>query len=111
MTTDPRKAPGSITGGAPHERGTATIDATNAVLLDHIHTAMVEPSIKGNPQTPVVAMSLAGRINRTEDRADIVYLFDAEAAAALCADLIGLMHRSGNQEFPALLEDALRRQP
>ena len=111
MSTDPRKAQGSISGGGPYERGAAIIDATNAVVLDHITSCIVEPFSTGIPQPAAIAFSMRGRINRTTEQSEIVYIFDAEAAASICADLIGLMNRAGNADFPAMLEAALRRQP
>ncbi len=114
MTNDPRKAKGSIAAvGGPHDRDGAIIDATNAVLLDGMVVAFVEtPGLPRNAPPETVAMSLMGRINQTRDRSEVVYLFSPEAAASICADLIGLMNRAGRgQEMERLLMEQIARLP
>lgn len=111
-TTDPRKAQGTITGpGGPYDRSGVIIDARNAVLVDHIQVAMVEPTTGGKPQPPRLAFSIGGRINRTTERSEVVYLTDVTGAAAICADIIGIMARAGIHDFADQLEKALEAQP
>lgn len=113
-SNDPRRARGSIVSvGGPHDRDGAIIDATNAVLLDGISVAFVEiPDAPRNAPPETIAMSMEGRINKTTERSSVVYLFTPDAAASICADLIGLMHRAGRgHEMQQLLEEEIRRLP
>lgn len=94
---DPRKAGGRFAGpGGAHDRSGIVIDATDAVLLDDVQVAMVEPYKDGRALLPAVSLKLAGRINRTQERAEIVYLMDVPASAALVVELMALSHRAGS---------------
>jgi hypothetical protein len=109
-TSDPRDAGGAITGpGGPRDRNAVRVDTRNAVLLDGTSVALVEPSRGGLPTGETVyAMTLAGRINRTAaDRAEILYLFDDDGAAALITEILALAGRSGRGEV--LMADVDRR--
>ncbi len=92
---DPRKAGGRFAGpGGAHDRNGIVIDATDAVLLDDVQVAMVEPYSDGSALLPAVALKLSGRINKTPDRAEIVYLMDVPASGALIVELMALSHRA-----------------
>ena len=95
--TDPRKAGGSIAGpGGPHEKNSVIIDTTNAVLLDGVNVALVELRREGRGDgKPVCALSLAGRINKTQDYAEIVYLMDSDGVAGIVSELLALINRAG----------------
>ena len=58
-------------------------------------------------------MQLEGRINKTEERARIMYLFDADGAAAIITELYGLAARIGPDFFAKLQERiaAMPKQP
>lgn len=93
---NPRKAGGRFAGpGGPHDRNGIVIDATDAVLLDDVHVAMVEPYSDGRAMLPAVALKLAGRINKTPERAESVYLMDVPSSAAVIVELMALAHGSG----------------
>jgi len=101
--TDSRRAGGDIAGpGGPHDQGAFVIDTTNAVLLDGCTVVMVDPVRDGHVDDPTLAMLLEGRINKTADRAVILYLFDANGAAAIISSLMALAPRIG-PEFRQLL--------
>jgi len=59
--------------------------------LDHSNVCLMETS----SGTPVLAMLLEGRINKTTDRARNLYLLNEDGAAALVTELFALAHRIG----------------
>lgn len=92
LSGDPRKTGGNIAGpGGPHDRNSVIVDTTNAVLLDHSSVCLVETS----NGTPILALLLEGRINKTTDRARNLYLLNEDGAAALVTELLALAHRVG----------------
>lgn len=98
-STDPRGLPGAIAGpGGPHDKGAVVLDTTNAVLLDHCDVAMVDG-------TGHFAMLLSGRVNKTRDRASVMFLFGTDGAAAVISELVALMGRAGGDVGPAFLAD------
>jgi hypothetical protein len=107
ISGDPRKSGGDIAGpGGPHDRNSVIIDTTDAVLLNHSDVCLMETSTG----TPVLAMLLEGRINKTTDRARNLYLMNEDGAAALVTELLALAHRIGpefGQRFTARLEHLL----
>jgi hypothetical protein len=112
--TDPRRAGGSISGpGQPYEENAVVIDTANAVLLDHATVAIVGGVRDGvlDPE-PVMALSLEGRINKTSERSNVLYLGNADAMAALVSELIGLATRAGwRDEFMERLQARLDAMP
>ncbi|ONK09480.1 hypothetical protein [Streptomyces sp. MP131-18] len=97
--TDPRGLGGSIVGpGGPHDRHGVIIDTDHAVLLNESHVAQVEVGRQG----PVLAMQLSGRINKSSDRASVLFLLNGDGAAALISELVALATRIG-PEFAAAL--------
>lgn len=106
MSNDPRRVHGEgIVGpGGPRDHDAVLVDATNAVLMDHVAVSMVSPRrVTDNgveAGEPVVTLSLGGRINRSQERAEIVFVFDPiDGTAALISELFGLAHRWGGDEF------------
>jgi hypothetical protein len=96
--TDPRAAAGTIEGdGGPWDRNGVVIDATNAVLMDGMTVALIEPVKDGQKvgAKPYWCLNLEGRINKTQDRSRVNYLFDADGAAAIIAELMALGSRQG----------------
>lgn len=90
-TSDPRNLGGDIAGpGGPHDWSAVVLDTRNAVLLEGIDVSLFTDSKNGES----IALLLQGRINRSQDRAKVLYLFDADGAAALVSELIGLMARA-----------------
>lgn len=108
--TDPLSLRGSIAGpGGPRDRNAVVVDATEAVLLDDITVCAVEPHRAGVPQPACVALTLAGRINHRPERAELLFLFDLDGAAAIVTELVGLAMRMGAGEFSGLIRSRLAR--
>lgn len=111
---DPRVPGGDISGpGGPFDKDGVVIDTGNAVLLDQTWVVQVNNPSDGRT---FVGMQLGGRVNQSggADRTRILYLFDADGAAALVSELIGLAGRSDApwaDEFRALLGERLAALP
>jgi hypothetical protein len=61
-----------------------------------------------------IGLELEGRINRSKDRGRVLYLFDADGAAALLTQLIALAGRSDSpraEEFYRLVKQRLDGMP
>src|SRR5689334_2417829 len=95
---DPRKLGGRMVdvAGDPLARGGVVLDLTNAVLMDNVDVCLVD-AVRGGvvDERPRLALSLGGRINKTSDRAEVLYLFDEDGAAAIVSQLLGLAVRIG----------------
>ena len=103
--TDPRTLGGDIAGpGGPYDRGGVVLNTENAILLDGTTVAMLD-----NPsdQRRIIGMLLDGRINRSTDRAQTMYLFDADGAAAIITELVALTKRESD-EFNQELMDRMQ---
>lgn len=111
--TDPTTVPGTIVDalGDPYAMDGAVVDTSNAVLLDTSGAAIVHLTRQGKPDGNAIGLTLAGRVNQRTERAEVLFLFDEDAAAALIAELIGVTARAGSTTFPAKLEAALDRMP
>lgn len=105
---DPRKLGGGITDVAadPNARAGAIIDTRNAVLLDGVEVSLVDeaPRPPATARAPYLALELRGRVNRSSDRAEVLYLFDEDGAAAIISELVGLATRIGPEFAERLLE-------
>jgi hypothetical protein len=103
VSGDSRKSGGNIAGpGGPNDRHSLVIDTTDAVLLDGNTVSLME--VPGR-LSPILAMLLEGRINKTTDRARNLYLMDEDGAAALVSELVALAYRTG----PAFGDRLLQR--
>ena len=113
MTTDPRKLGGSISGpGGPHDEDAVVIDTENAVLLDATDVAVVGAVRDKRLAELSLALWMQGRINKTDERASVLYLFDADGAAALVTELIGLAARADfGDEFMELVKQRMDAMP
>jgi hypothetical protein len=110
--SDPRRPGGGIAGpGGPHDQGGVVIDTRRAVLLETTTVAKVDNPSDGRT---FVALELEGRINRSSERADILYLFDADGAAAIVTELLGFMKRAGGEleaEFMRRFDERAEKMP
>lgn len=97
MNTDPRKLGGSIVGpGGPYDEGAVVIDTTNAVILEACEVAIVGAVRDGVlDEKPISSLVLRGRINKTSDRVQALYLMNEDGAAGIVTQLIGLSSRAG----------------
>ena len=103
MATDPRDVHGSIAGpGGPRERNSVVVDTSRAVLLDDMTVCQVGAD-------KAIAMVLAGRINRTTERAEVLFLFDLDGAAAIVTELLALAVRIDDAQLTALFNSRLQR--
>lgn len=93
-----------IIGGSPHGRGDAVIDARRAVLLDDISVVVVGTA-DPTGASRALALELGGRINKSSERSDVLYLFDEDGAAAIISELLGMAGRIS----PAFLDRLLAR--
>lgn len=88
-----------IIGGSPFGRNDAIVDMRQAVLLDHVHVAMVELG-RGRGFESGIALELGGRVNKTTTRNETLYLLDADGVAALIAELLGI----GDRAHPGFID-------
>lgn len=95
---------GRIVGGTPYGRGDALIDTADAVLLEEV-TVVVLGVAGSDGAGRAIGMELAGRVNKTPRRSSVLYVFDADGAAAIVSQLLGLAARVSS----TFLEDLLAR--
>lgn len=102
-----------IRGGNAFGIGDAEIDVRRAVLLDGVTVAVVgtaDPTGAGR----ALAVNLEGRLNKSVERVDVLYLTDADGAASIVAEILGLAARVGPDFLDALLariDELPRRDP
>lgn len=90
-TTDPRTLRGAIAGpGGAHDLGAVVLDTSRAVLLGAVNVCSVDG------RDDAVAMLLSGRINRSTDHADVLFLMDSDGLAAILTEVVALMGRAGD---------------
>ncbi len=108
MATDPRPLGGAIAGpGGPRDKNAFVIDATHGVLLDGVEVVVVEPRRGDVPQPVCLAMLLSGRVNHTTDRADVLFMFDVDGAAAIVTELIALGARMDGDALASTIQARL----
>lgn len=114
LSDDPRKLGGSIAGpGGPYAAGEFVIDTRNAVILDAVEVAVVGGVRQGvlDPK-PITALVLRGRVNKTDDRAQVLFLLNEDGAAGIVTELVGVASRAGwATEFLARVRDRLKDMP
>lgn len=88
-----------MVGGGPREIGTALLDTTDAVLLEGTTVVRVGlPGDRSGDDAPTVGIMMEGRINRSQERSEVLYLFDWDGAAALVSELVALASRAGGAD-------------
>jgi hypothetical protein len=91
---DPRDLGGDISGwGGPLDRNAVVVNTERSVLLEEVECAIAHNTSDGRG---AVVILLAGRINRSTDRARVLYLADADGVAALVTERESLMRRAGD---------------
>lgn len=93
-----------IIGGSAFGRGDSLIDTTRAVLLDGISVAVIGRYARTGAET-VIGLELEGRVNHSAERSDVLYLMNADGAAGIISELLGLAGRAD----PAFLEQLIER--
>jgi hypothetical protein len=112
--SDPRKLGGSISGpGGPYDENAVVIDVTNAVILEACEVAIVGAVRQGVlDDKPIVALVLRGRVNKTDDRVQVLYLLNEDGAAGIVTELVGVESRAGwGDEFTRRVRDRLDAMP
>jgi hypothetical protein len=109
--TDPRDVPGDIAGpGGSHSRNSVVLDASRAVLLDYQEVAFAEfRPTDGSDDGECVALLMSGRINKSQDRARVLFVFNEDGAAALVTELEALMHRAGGKHLGEYMRNKFER--
>lgn len=109
MPTDPRDLGGDIAGpGGPYDENAVVVSTESAVLLDTSNVALIAVGRDGNYEEKAVALVLEGRINKTQDRAKVLFLLNGDGAAAIVSELVGVAKREGAEfaaDFLVALED------
>lgn len=105
---------GSIAGpGGPYSVGDVVIDTSNAVLLDACEVAVVG-GVRGGvlDPKPITALVLRGRVNKSDRRAEVLYLLNEDGAAGIVTELVAVAQRAGwGQEFVDVVLARLERMP
>jgi hypothetical protein len=97
--------------GDPYARGGVMLDARKAVLMDSLDVCLVDTK---QDDTPVMMLVIDGRVNYQNRRTSQAYLFDADGAAGLVSQLVGLAGRAGGRfaaEFKADLDRRIGELP
>lgn len=111
---DTRSLGGSIAGpGGPYDEGGVVIDTQNAVILEACEVSIVGGIRDGvfDPK-PISALVLRGRINKTPERVQALYLMNEDGAAGIVTQLIGLASRAGwGREFMDRVRERMDEMP
>lgn len=108
--TDPRtlhfEGVRELLGPKCREGDTNFLDAHNAVLHEYSEAAPVSSyAFDEGRSEQAIALTLGGRVNRSKDQADILYMTNVEGAASIIAELMGAAHVIGGKGFVAELLD------
>lgn len=79
------------------------LDTGKAVLLDGLEVCLVGPPRDAAGPEVMLAMRLDGRVNKTDDRAHVLYLLNEDGAAAIISELLDLATRIGPQFAESLM--------
>lgn len=90
------------------------LDTERAVLLRGVEVCLVntvrrvvDGTQRGEPASEVaLALRLDGRVNKTQDPASILFILDADGAAAIVTELVALASRIG-PEFATLFQERM----
>lgn len=85
---------GSVAGDA--DMG-GTFDATSAILC-HEHSTVAVDTIQAGEALPVIALELAGRINKSKDTVQTVWLLSVMDAGQIAGALWNAAERIGTEE-------------
>lgn len=106
--------PSTIQGGAPYGRGDASVDVRQAVLLESVNVVLLD-SVSDRGTTvdarTLTGLELAGRVNKSTEHRQQLYLMDPDGAAAIVAELTGLALRAQRTEFHDALQRRIEQMP
>lgn len=111
---DTRALGGAISGpGGPYDEHGVVIDTRNAVILEACEVAVVGGIRDGVlDDKPISALVLRGRINKTADRVQTLYLMNEDGAAGIITQLVGVMSRGGwGEEFMERVQRRMKEMP
>lgn len=115
MSTDPRGLGGDIAGpGGPYDEDAVVVSVEHAVLLDNTNVALIEAHRDGEFVEKALALLMEGRINKTHDRAKVLFLLNGDGAAALVTELVGIAKREGAEfaaDFVVAMEERQKEMP
>lgn len=112
--SDPRNLGGSISGpGGPYDEDSVFIDTTNAVLLEACEVAIFGAVRQGVlDDKPICALVMRGRVNKTPDQVQVLFMMNEDGAAALVTQIIGLQSRAGwSEEFLERVRERMADMP
>lgn len=77
------------------------LDAFNAILHESTQAQAIATYIDAQMPSsePAIALTLGGRINKTEDHADVLYMTNVEGAASIVAELVKAAYQIGGRDF------------
>lgn len=114
MATDPRRLGGAISGpGGPYDENSVVFDTQNAVILEACEVAVMGGVRHGvlDPK-PITALVLRGRINKTTERVQALYLLNEDGAAGIVTQLVGVASRAGwGHEFLRRVGERMEEMP
>lgn len=114
MSDDPRKLRGSISGpGGPYDENAVVLDITNAVILEACEVALMGAVRKGVlDEMPIVTMVLRGRVNKTPDQVQVLFMLNEDGAAGIITQLVGVASRAGwREEFLQRVQERMEEMP
>jgi len=96
-----------IIGGSAFGLGDALVDVRRAVLVDGTSVVALD-GLRGSGVERMLGLDITGRINKSTERSDVLYLLSMDGVAGIISELFGLAQRMG----PAYVEqlDQLIRQ-
>lgn len=105
--SDPMKLPGSIAGpGDSHSVGEFVLDTSNAVLMDSVVVSTLDSE---SNNSSIIALVLGGRVNQTQNRAEVMFLFGTDGVAAIMTELGALLGRVTGVDPTAIISDIVER--
>lgn len=93
--------------GGPHDISGVVLDASNAILLETVDVSTIDPEHGARGQH-ALALVLGGRINQTQQRASVLFVFGTDGAAAIVTELVALYGRAAGDPTP-FIDDVLAR--
>lgn len=90
---------GDVVGDEEHG---GIIDPSRCCLLEHTTTVAFRPQSRTPlgliEHPPSVALRLEGRLNKTSERLDAVFLFQADDAGSLVGEILNAVYRAAGAE-------------